>query len=111
MMKSRMKKKIIAVDFDGTLSRGRWPGVGVPNYLLINKLIQLQKEGHKLILWTSREGEPLQRAIEWCREKNLKFDAVNDNLPEMIEKMGSNSRKISCDIYIDDKSCIPEWDI
>ena len=41
---------------------------------------------------------------------NLVFDAVNDNLPEVKELYGNNSRKISCDIYIDDKSCIPEWD-
>lgn len=41
-----MDKKIIAVDFDGTLSKGRWPGAGVPNYFLINKLINLQKAGH-----------------------------------------------------------------
>ena len=51
-----MDRKIIAVDFDGTLSKGRWPRAGVPNFLLIEKLIQLQQEGHKLILWTCREG-------------------------------------------------------
>ena len=105
-----MDKKIIAVDFDGTLSRARWPGVGVPNFLLIHKLIELQKAGHKIILWTCREGEALHNAIEWCKEMNLVFDAVNDNLPEVKELYGNNSRKISCDIYIDDKSCIPEWD-
>ena len=27
------------------------------------------------------------------------FDAVNDNLPEIIEFYGHNSRKISCDYY------------
>ena len=26
-----------------------------------------------------------------------KFDAVNDNLPEIIEMYGTNSRKITCD--------------
>lgn len=105
-----MDKKIIAVDFDGTLSKGRWPEVGVPNYLLIDKLIHLQKAGHKLILWTCREGDALHNAIEWCEGMNLVFDAINDNLPEVTEMYGNNSRKISCDIYIDDKSCIPEWD-
>lgn len=104
-----MDRKIIAVDFDGTLSKGRWPDVGVPNFLLIQKLIQLQQEGHKLILWTCREGEALYNAVEWCKDMNLVFDAINDNLPEVKEKYGNNSRKISCDIYIDDKSCIPEW--
>lgn len=27
-------------------------------------------------------GEALSKAVEWCREQNLEFDAVNDNLPE-----------------------------
>ena len=45
---------------------------------------------------------------EWCREQNLEFDAVNDNLPEIIEFYGHNSRKISCDYYIDDRMLLPE---
>ena len=32
------------------------------------------------------------------------FDAVNDNLPEVIALYGSNSRKITCDYYIDDRA-------
>ncbi len=32
------------------------------------------------------------------------FNAINDNLPEIIEKYGSNSRKITCDVYIDDRA-------
>ena len=102
-------KKIIAVDFDGTLSKGRWPGVGVPNLLLIDRLIELQKEGNKIILWTCREDEALNDAIEWCRSFNLIFDAINDNLSEVKQLYGNNSRKIWCDIYIDDKGEIPVW--
>ena len=40
--------------------------------------------------------------------KTLTFDAVNDNLPEIIEMYGNNSRKITCDYYIDDKAILPE---
>ena len=39
---------------------------------------------------------------------HLEFDAVNDNVPEVIDYYGNNSRKISCDIYIDDKACVPD---
>ena len=42
------------------------------------------------------------------QEQNLEFDAVNDNLPEIIEFYGHNSRKISCDYYIDDRMLLPE---
>ena len=96
---------VFAVDFDGTISLGDWPSVGPANIGLIDFLIKKQKQGDKVILWTCRAGEPLEKAIEFCRDNGLYFDAVNDNLPETIEKNGSNSRKITCDVYIDDRAC------
>lgn len=96
---------IYAVDFDGTISMGEWPEVGPANSELIDYLIDKQRQGDKLILWTCRAGEPLERAVEFCRTNGLVFDAVNDNLPETIERYGSNSRKITCDIYLDDRAC------
>ena len=32
---------------------------------------------------------------------------MNDNIPESIEKYGNNCRKVSADIYIDDRSVNP----
>lgn len=64
----------------------------------------------EVLLWTCRVGDKLQEAVEWCREHGLLFDAVNDNLSEMVEKWGSNSRKITADIYIDDKAEAP-WEL
>lgn len=95
---------VFGVDFDGTLSFGQWPGCGPANDGLIDFLIKRQISGDKLILWTCREGNDLEVAVEWCKQMGLVFDAVNDNLPEVIEKYGCNSRKISCDFYIDDKA-------
>lgn len=95
---------VFAIDFDGTLSFGKYPDTGPANEGLINFLVIRKKKGDKLILWTCREGEFLQRAIDFCRNNGLEFDAVNDNLPENIAQYGVNSRKISCDFYIDDKA-------
>jgi len=95
---------VFAIDFDGTLSFGKYPDTGPANEGLINFLVTRKKKGDKLILWTCREGEFLQLAIDFCRNNGLEFDAVNDNLPENIAQYGVNSRKISCDFYIDDKS-------
>lgn len=95
---------ILAVDFDGTLSLGEWPSVGPANEKLFRFLRKRKDEGDKLILWSCRVGKPLEDAVAWCRENNLEFDAVNDNLPEVVEIYGTNSRKISCDYYIDDKA-------
>ena len=99
--------QIIAVDFDGTLCYSEWPMLGEPNLSLIRHLQLWRSGGHKLILWTCRCGEPLRAALEWCRMQGLEFDAVNDNLPEIIAHYGSNSRKITCDWYIDDRALLP----
>ncbi|MBP5282796.1 MAG: hypothetical protein J6Z22_09905 [Lachnospiraceae bacterium] len=100
--------KTIAVDFDGTLCFSNWPELGEPNLPLIEYLRDQRSHGNKLILWTCRAGEALEKAVEWCRDHHLEFDAVNDNLPEIIELYGNNSRKISCDYYIDDRALLPE---
>ncbi|MBO4309782.1 MAG: hypothetical protein J5856_01810, partial [Lachnospiraceae bacterium] len=95
-----MNYQIIAVDFDGTLCYSNWPGLGEPNIPLIEYLKFQKKQGNKLILWTCRAGAALDLAVNWCIEHELSFDAVNDNLPEIIELYGNNSRKITCDYYI-----------
>jgi hypothetical protein len=95
---------IYAVDFDSTLSFGEWPAVGPVNKELVDFLLRRQMMGDKVILWTCRAGKPLKDAVDFCREYGLVFDAVNDNLPEIVEKYGSNSRKITCDVYIDDRA-------
>ena len=103
-----MDYKIIAVDFDDTLCFSNWPELGEPNLALINYLKGMQSCGNKLILWTCRSGNPLDEAVSWCHSYGLDFDAINENLPEIIAFYGSDSRKITCDLYIDDKSALPE---
>lgn len=100
--------QIIAVDFDGTLCFSKWLECGEPNHALINYLKKWKSDGNKLILWTCRIGDALSKAVAWCQEHGLEFDAVNDNLPEIMEYYGSNSRKVTCDWYIDDRSLLPD---
>lgn len=100
-----MNFDVYGVDFDGTLCFSNWPELGEPNLELIYYMINRQKCGDKIILWTCRDGQQLEQAVEWCRNYGLYFDAINDNLPEIAEKYGGNSRKIFCDYYIDDRAC------
>ncbi|KRL07958.1 hypothetical protein [Liquorilactobacillus hordei] len=96
---------IIAVDFDGTLCSEAYPNIGKKNVKLFNALIYLREKGHKLILWTCRNGQLLRQAENWCSNNGLYFDAVNENLPEVLKiYTGVDSRKISYDILIDDKN-------
>lgn len=99
-----MDHKIIAVDFDGTLCTNKWPEIGEPNESLMKYLNDRQEAGDKIILWTCRTGNLLDNAVDWCKVHGLTFDAVNYNLPEIIEKFGTDSRKIYADEYIDDKN-------
>lgn len=100
-----MNKNIIAVDFDGTLCENKWPEIGEANIELITYLIAKQRiEKARLILWTCRVGEMLDKAVTWCSEQGLEFDAVNKNLPDIIEEFGSDTRKIFANQYIDDRN-------
>lgn len=100
-----MNRQIIAVDFDGTLCENKWPEIGPPNKELIEYLIMMQKTvGARLILWTCRVDEMLDKALDWCSEYGLKFDTVNKNLPDIIEKFGGDTRKIFANMYIDDRN-------
>ena len=103
--------KIIAVDFDCTLCENKFPQIGDVKIEVINKLKQEQDKGTKIILWTCREEGLLEAAVTWCKEQGLFFDAVNDNLPETLEWMIYNSRKIYADEYWDDKANREELEI
>lgn len=99
-----MKNKIIAVDFDGTLVKDEYPKIGSPNIKLINKLRRLSKN-NTLILWTCRTGDKLKEAVEFCLLCDLQFDYINENSKEILEKYNNvDSRKITADIYLDDKA-------
>ena len=99
---------IIAVDFDGTLCVNEWPAIGAPRTAVLAYLAARRAAGDKLILWTNRRGERLSEAVQWCKGQGITFDAVNENLPEVVERFGGDCRKVFADVYLDDKAMKPE---
>ena len=102
----------IAVDFDGTIVKHRYPGIGDEIPFAIQALKMLSNEGHRLILWSVREGELLEQAVEWCRKRGLEFYAVNKDFPEENPtKNRQYSRKLKVDMFIDDRNVggQPDW--
>ena len=95
--------KIIAIDFDGTIVEHAYPNIGKEMLFAFETLKALQKKGHKLILWTFRQGKELEEAVEFCKNKGVVFYAVNKNYPEEEWNDGV-SRKIQADIFIDDRN-------
>ncbi len=100
-----MDFKVIATDFDGTLCEDKWPEIGAPNNEIINYLKEQRAAGIKIILWTCRTDNRLGEAVRWCCELGLSFDAINENLPEVVDIFGTESRKVFAHEYIDDKFC------
>jgi hypothetical protein len=112
-VRERMGLKYIAVDFDGTLCEHAFPGIGEVKPIhkrLHDLIIQNQKEGCKIILWTCREDIPegnyLTQAVDWCKTQGIEFDYINEN-PECDFGHPEKVRKIVADIYIDDKAFNP----
>ena len=103
---------VIAVDFDGTIVEHRYPEIGPEIPFAIDTLKMLIADRHKVILWTVREGELLDQAVEWCRKRGVEFYAVNKDYPEEKKEYNNHfSRKIKAEVWIDDRNVggLPDW--
>ena len=104
---------IIAVDFDGTIVEHQYPKIGREKPFAIDTLRRLASEGHKLVLWTSREGELLEDAIRYCKDRGLTFYSVNSDKPtgSLTFSDKTTSTKLVADVYIDDRNLggLPDW--
>ncbi len=100
---------IIAVDFDGTVVEHEYPKIGRPIPFAIETLKKLQADGHTLLMWTVREGDLLQEAIDYVESNGVKYHAYNKNYPE--EDRATAARKLNADIFIDDRNVggLPDW--
>ena len=102
----------IAVDFDGTIVTHKYPEIGEEIPFAIETLKMLINDRHRLILWTVREGELLDEAVNWCRERGVEFYAVNKDYPEEKKEFNNHfSRKIKAEVWIDDRNVggMPDW--
>ena len=87
------------MDFDLTIVHHAYPKVGerVPYALKYLRLFNALNA--KLILYTVRDKVPLKEAVQFLTNQGIELYGVNDN-PQ--QKTWSSSRKIYCDLYIDD---------
>ena len=97
-------QKIIALDFDGTLVKNIYPEIGEPIMKNIDRIKEEIAKGAKVILWTCRVGKYLEDAVKFCKGYGIHLDAVNENLPDVIEVFGSDCRKIFANEYWDDRA-------
>ena len=93
----------LAIDFDGTIVEDAYPKIGKPKTFAFETLKNLQKDGHRLILWTYRYGKTLEEAVEFCKKNGIEFYAVNSSFPNE-DYDPKKSRKINADLFIDDRN-------
>lgn len=98
------KSLVIAVDFDGTVVEHKYPAIGKEMPFAFATLKELQKRGHRLIMWTYRHGKELDAAVEYCRQNGIEFYAINSSFPEERFDPNTASRKLDCDMFIDDRN-------
>ena len=91
---------VIACDFDGTITTENcFPNIAPIREYAMEAIHNLQAAGHKVILWTCREGKYLDEAREFLNRNGIEMDGYNYNPYYRLQ-----SRKIVADIYVDDKN-------
>ena len=101
---------VIAFDFDNTIIKWKQGGVFYPVKYVVDFLKHRKMKNDILILWTCREGEDLEWAVQICKDWGILLDYVNENTKEVVDS-GRNPRKIEADLYIDEKCLnhVSEW--
>ena len=107
-----MNRKIIAVDFDGTIAPGARDGSMLP--ALPNRTLKgareglqaLKDAGWRIIIWTCRSDNLLDEMIGYLKKYGIPYDAVNEHLETF-----TNSPKVYADVYVDDRNVggFPGW--
>lgn len=93
------KKKVIAIDFDGTITEDSpFPITGKVRPKAIEVIKKLQKV-YTCVLWTCRRGHYLLEAVEILEQNGVVFEYINSTPPPYI-----SSPKVYADVYIDDRS-------
>jgi hydroxymethylpyrimidine pyrophosphatase-like HAD family hydrolase len=103
-------KKIIAVDFDGTLVKELDKAYLATEFELMpnaKEVINWMYDKFYIILWTCRNEKFLQNAVGFLNKNAIVFHAINENADFLDFE---TSPKIYADIYIDNRAmCEINW--
>lgn len=96
-----LKSTWVAVDYDGTLVDDNLEyDIGA-----IKALSELTQYNIKLILWSCRPREYLEKVREELRLLGVSVELINENCQEIKDAYDEESRKIFCHFYLDNQSC------
>lgn len=99
-----IKDKIVAIDFDGTITKNSpYPIMGELRENC-KETIDFIRKNNIVILWTCRCGKFLDEAIDFLNKNHIAVDFVNCVGGSDKDEV----RKINADIYIDDRNIFCE---
>lgn len=94
----------IVIDFDGTIVEMAYPEIGELRLNAKEVINRLYREGHDIVINTCRSGKYETAAIVFLIKNQIPFHCVNRNLEKIIAEYEQDTRKLSGDVYIDDKN-------
>lgn len=110
-----MKQLRLAIDFDDTIVESLYPNIGELRKDAKEIINKLYEEGHYIIINTCRAEDYELMAEQFLNQHQIHFHKMNANRAQDILFFGMDCRKISADVYIDDKnlmsliSGMPPW--
>lgn len=97
------KRLVIAIDFDGTIAELAYPALGAIKPEADYYINKLHEEGHYIVIHTCRTGDHQDLVEQYLKDSGINFHHINNNCEHLIEMYATDSRKVSADVYIDDK--------
>ena len=95
---------IIVIDFDDTIINVDFPKIKGLKPFAKEYINKLYEGGSYIIINTCRDGNHEKEAEKFLKDNGIKYNLINENHEGLINKFNSDCRKISGDIYIDDKN-------
>lgn len=101
---------IINIDFDDIIVYDAYPEIGELLPYADSIIKHLYSRGHEIIINTCRNGKDLKQVKDFLRYMEIPYNYINENSPRQIALYHSDTRKISCDLNIDDKNLFIQED-
>lgn len=110
-------KRIIAIDFDGTIVDHRFPEIGKLKPHARRVINKWYDNGTEIIIWTCRNNSdpecgPLSDTLavrKFLEENGVKYTTINEQAPAIPFRL--HAPKVFADLYIDDRNVggFPGW--
>lgn len=98
-----LHKAVLAIDFDKTIAHTEYPKIHHLHDNAKDVINRLYDQYFYIIIWTCRSGSYVDDVATYLKNHNINYHLINEQHPYLKYRFNNDTRKISADIYIDDK--------